>query len=252
MIVSSPAFTPTASPFINGAASNLKPQSEAGKTLIPGVDQADGAEAPSDKPQSNTATTASESNTGKQNGDDPKKPIEGSPEATREALKDPNSPEYKLVQELKQRDREVRAHEQAHLVAAGPHARGGPFYDYQKGPDGRNYAVGGHVNIDTAAVPGDPEATLRKAETIRRAALAPAEPSSQDRQVAAQATSMAAEARQEILQMRLEESGTKRESGDEVSAEQERSNKQQKADLQQRLIDSGAMPEPAITIDIAA
>jgi len=60
------------------------------------------------------------------------------------------------------------------------------------------------VSIDASAVPGDPEATLRKAQTVRAAALAPAEPSSQDRAVAAQAAQMAASAQAEILQQRVE------------------------------------------------
>ena len=140
-----------------------------------------------------------------------RQPIEGSQEAVREALKDPNSPEFKLLEQLKQRDREVRTHEQAHLNAAGQYARGGPYYEYEKGPDGKRYAVGGHVNIDTSRVAGNPEATLRKAEVVRRAALAPAEPSPQDRRVAAQATSMAIEARQEINRVQQEEAAAQRE-----------------------------------------
>lgn len=106
--------------------------------------------------------------------------------------------EEQQVDELKQRDREVRTHEQAHLAAAGPHARGGPTYDYQDGPDGRNYAVGGEVQIDTSPVEGDPEATIRKAQTIRAASLSPAEPSAQDRAVAAAATQMEAQAQREL------------------------------------------------------
>lgn len=106
--------------------------------------------------------------------------------------------EQREVQELRERDREVRAHEQAHLAAAGQYARGGIQYTYERGPDSRMYAVGGQVSVDTSKVPGDPEATLRKAETLRRAALAPAEPSSQDRSVAAEMTRMASEARREI------------------------------------------------------
>lgn len=103
------------------------------------------------------------------------------------------------VEQLKTIDREVRAHEAAHQAAAGQYARGGASYSYQKGPDGVNYAVGGEVQIDTSAIAGDPEATLRKAETIRAAALAPAEPSSQDISVAAKASQMAAQARAEVL-----------------------------------------------------
>ena len=108
--------------------------------------------------------------------------------------------ERRQLEQLKARDREVRAHEAAHKAAAGSLARGGASFDYQTGPDGRRYAVGGEVSIDTAPVPGDPRATIERAQIIRRAANAPAQPSSQDRQVAAAATRMEAEARQELLQ----------------------------------------------------
>jgi SprA-related family len=104
------------------------------------------------------------------------------------------------VSELQKIDRQTRAHEQAHLGASGGLARGGASFSFAKGPDGRLYAVGGEVSIDTAPVPSDPGATIRKADTIRRAALAPSEPSSQDKAVAAQATKMANEARAEKSQ----------------------------------------------------
>ncbi|MGZ8171922.1 MULTISPECIES: putative metalloprotease CJM1_0395 family protein [Methylobacter] len=108
--------------------------------------------------------------------------------------------DLKVVSELKQRDAEVKAHEAAHLAAAGGIATGGASFDYQQSPDGIQYAIGGEVNIDTSPVPGDPAATLRKADTIRRAALAPAEPSGPDMQAAAGATAMAAQAQVELLQ----------------------------------------------------
>jgi hypothetical protein len=108
--------------------------------------------------------------------------------------------ERRELQRLQSRDREVRAHEQAHLSAAGHLVRGGgASFQYQRGPDGVAYAVGGEVSIDTSPVPGDPQATLQKAEQVRRAALAPADPSTQDRTIAARALRMAAEARTEIL-----------------------------------------------------
>jgi hypothetical protein len=114
--------------------------------------------------------------------------------------------EKRIVDQLRARDQEVRAHEQAHKAAAGNLAKGAPSFEYETGPDGRRYAVGGEVKIDTSAVSGNPEATLRKAQTIRRAANAPRNPSSQDRQVAAQAAQMEAQARQEINRERAEES----------------------------------------------
>jgi hypothetical protein len=100
------------------------------------------------------------------------------------------------VRELQKRDREVRAHEAAHRGAAGGLVSGGN-YSYKRGPDGRNYAVGGEVSIRMPST-DNPRERVRLAETVRRAALAPADPSPQDRQVAAQASAMAAQARGEI------------------------------------------------------
>lgn len=99
------------------------------------------------------------------------------------------SPEAQAqLRKLKQRDAEVRAHEQAHMAAGGQYVSGGPSYTYQQGPDGRQYAIGGHVSIDVSSVPDDPEAGAAKARQVRRAALAPGEPSAQDRAVAAKAS----------------------------------------------------------------
>lgn len=112
--------------------------------------------------------------------------------------------ERKLVDELRARDAEVRRHEAAHAAAGGEHA-GSPTYTYQTGPDGRQYAVGGEVSIDTSPVKGDPEATIRKAQQIKAAATAPADPSSQDRRVAAQADALAQQARAELTAEKREE-----------------------------------------------
>lgn len=102
-----------------------------------------------------------------------------------------------IIRELSQRDQEVRAHEQAHNSVGGQYA-GAASYTYQRGPDGVNYAVGGEVSIDIGVVDGNPQATLEKMQTVQRAALAPAEPSSQDRRVAAMAAQQANQARAEI------------------------------------------------------
>jgi hypothetical protein len=106
--------------------------------------------------------------------------------------------EKKQVEGLEKRDREVKAHEAAHMAAAGGNAKGGAGYEYQTGPDGRQYAVGGHVDIDVSPVKGNPQATLAKAQTVQRAALAPADPSGQDRAVASAAVQMAMQAQKEI------------------------------------------------------
>lgn len=112
--------------------------------------------------------------------------------------------EQAKLQDLKKRDREVKAHEQAHMAAGGRYVRGGAHYEYEKGPDGKQYAVGGEVSID-ASEESSPEASIRKAQTVKKAALAPAKPSSQDRQVAAQASQMEREAKAELRSQRQEE-----------------------------------------------
>lgn len=107
------------------------------------------------------------------------------------------------IKQLAARDREVRAHEQAHMAVGGQYA-GAASYEYQRGPDGVNYAIGGEVPISTGAEP-TPEATLRKAQIVRRAALAPAEPSAQDRRVAAAAAQMENQARLELSRAHSEQ-----------------------------------------------
>ncbi|MGG2398223.1 putative metalloprotease CJM1_0395 family protein [Pseudomonas sp. SH1-B] len=108
------------------------------------------------------------------------------------------------IADLVQRDREVRTHEQAHAAVGGQYA-GSPTYSFKRGPDGQRYAVSGEVSIDTAPVPNDPEATLRKMEIVLRAALAPIEPSPQDLRVAALAQAQAAQARVELAELRRDE-----------------------------------------------
>lgn len=105
--------------------------------------------------------------------------------------------QQRILDSLSARDTEVRQHERAHQAASGGLA-GAASYTFQRGPDGRLYAVGGEVSIDTSAVSGDPRATLEKAQLIIQAAMAPAEPSSQDYRVAASARAMAADARAQL------------------------------------------------------
>lgn len=100
--------------------------------------------------------------------------------------------------EAASRDAEVRGHEKAHLTALGANAASGINLITRRGPDGRTFAVGGSVNVDMSPVPGDPEATVRKANEIINAALAPGNPSAADMRVAARAYRMAASATNEI------------------------------------------------------
>ncbi|MCF6435477.1 MULTISPECIES: putative metalloprotease CJM1_0395 family protein [Pseudoalteromonas] len=106
------------------------------------------------------------------------------------------------IKELKARDQEVRLHEQAHARVGGQYA-GSPSYEYQRGPDGNNYAVGGEVMIDVAEIPGDPAQTIDKMQTVRAAALAPAEPSGADRAIAADATQKISSAQAELAKQQI-------------------------------------------------
>lgn len=145
-----------------------------------------------------------------------------------------------LVRKLKQRDLKVRQHEMAHMAASGGLAQGGPSYSYQRGPDGRNYAIGGHVNIDIS--PGKtPEETLQKAQAVRAAALAPADPSGQDIAIAAQASRMAMKARMELIQQQAEERGYSF-NGDEDTP----------AGRLARRFNSAVTPQPGPLIQLAA
>jgi hypothetical protein len=112
------------------------------------------------------------------------------------------TPEDKqVVSRLVARDSAVRAHEAAHQAAARG-LGGAASFSYETGPDGRRYAVGGEVPVSIR--PGrTPRETIANAQVVRSAALAPADPSSQDMAVAAQATQIEAEARQQITQSRV-------------------------------------------------
>lgn len=109
--------------------------------------------------------------------------------------------DQRLVDKLVATDRTVRAHERAHLSAGGDLVRGSASFEYQTGPDGKRYAVGGEVSIDTSKG-RTPEETIPKAQRIRAAALAPANPSSQDQHVAAMASRMEMQAQQELTAQR--------------------------------------------------
>lgn len=104
--------------------------------------------------------------------------------------------EAREVKELKARDQEVRTHEQAHASVGGQYA-GSPQYEYETGPDNKQYAVSGEVSIDVSEE-STPDKTIDKMQQVRAAALAPAEPSAQDYKVAAEAQQTAQRARAEL------------------------------------------------------
>lgn len=101
--------------------------------------------------------------------------------------------------QLQQRDQEVRVHEQQHASVGGQHT-GAPSYEYETGPDGKQYVVEGEVSVDLSPVAGDPMATIEKMQQVKAAALAPAEPSQADKNAAARAEQLILEARAELQQ----------------------------------------------------
>ena len=105
---------------------------------------------------------------------------------------------YETTEDARLLDAHVRAHEQAHQKALGPYAASGIELATRRGADGEPIAVGGRIKADLTPVPGDPRATLRKAHTVRRAALAAGSPSAADMRVAAEAYRMARDAKREM------------------------------------------------------
>lgn len=171
--------------------------------------------------------------------------------------------EQAQIAELASRDREVRTHEQAHASVGGAYA-GSPTYTFKRGPDGRSYAVGGEVGIDVSPIANDPEATLRKMEVVQRAALAPVDPSPQDRRVAAQAQAQATEARAQIAQQRREEAvaaAEERRLREEQDKEEEAASADEEDPVQQPVASTPSLDlyrnlsqlqEPAAAVDLRA
>ncbi len=112
--------------------------------------------------------------------------------------------EEKIINELQQRDQEVRSHELAHASVGGA-TTGAPSYTFEVGPDGKKYAVGGEVSVDLSQVEGNPRATIAKMQKVHAAALAPANPSIQDTRVAASASKIILQAQSELAAISLDD-----------------------------------------------
>lgn len=126
-----------------------------------------------------------------------------SKEESKKATPKEDAKTKETIAKLEARDAEVRAHEAAHMAAGGAIA-GAASFDYQIGPDGKAYAVGGEVAIDISPE-RDPKATQAKMQRVRAAALAPASPSPQDIKVAATASMMEMKAKMDELTEKSEE-----------------------------------------------
>jgi hypothetical protein len=149
-----------------------------------------------ERPQQQTQNANAEAQNAGAEKDNAEDPSAGKEDA--ESRQQQESAEKREIKELEARDKEVRAHEQAHSSVGGQYA-GSPSYEYQVGPDGRQYAVSGEVSIDISKE-SSPEDTVRKMQQVKSAALAPTDPSPQDLRVASEATQRASDARREISQ----------------------------------------------------
>ena len=157
--------------------------------------------------------------------------IKAEAERRENAKKEDEAEDEKEAQknELENIQREVVAHEAAHKAAAG-NLGGGVSYTYTEGPDGESYITGGEVPIKLKEG-RTPEETLRNMQQVQRAANAPADPSSQDRQVAAKASAIASKAKQEIIQEKTEELKTEVAKGTPVIEPVSREDEQKQYDI---------------------
>jgi hypothetical protein len=211
MTISTSSLSPSISQIYNRFGQIGRPGNPVSETADQSVHPALSVDTGNDRVEvSRDAHQWSRSGTG-QHGQDHVRPEDSVGQG--EPLTQENSTEQIALRELQRRDREVRAHEQAHLAAAGGYARGGVSLHYQRGPDGRMYAVGGEVSIDLSRA-ATPEETISKMQTVRRAALAPAEPSAADRQIAAQASIKLAEAQRELQTGEFQQTDSTQRSAD--------------------------------------
>ncbi|MDC0932407.1 putative metalloprotease CJM1_0395 family protein [Arcobacteraceae bacterium] len=107
----------------------------------------------------------------------------------------------RVLEKFRNKDSEIRTHEQAH--ASIGHTTSPISYNYQEGPDGKMYAVGGSVRLDTS-IPDEPTAAAFKLEMIQKAALGVTNLSSADGAIASQSN-----LNKILLELQGDEYGTK-------------------------------------------
>ena len=90
----------------------------------------------------------------------------------------------RVLEKFKNSDSNIRTHEQAH--AANGATTTPISYKYQMGPDGKMYAIGGEVRLDTS-IPKDPKEASFKLSQIQRASNAPSDMSGADAHISIQA-----------------------------------------------------------------
>lgn len=129
------------------------------------------------------------------------------------------------IKRMKSWEDHVVAHERMHMLAGGG-AVGAPSYVYKMGPDGKMYITGGEVTlyVPKAATLEGSEVAL---QNLKKAALAPSDPSPKDMAAAAMATAIIDRVRSMIRQKQMKEAyeqsrehelSLKKKNGDHVSA----------------------------------
>jgi hypothetical protein len=89
----------------------------------------------------------------------------------------------RVLSKFKNQDSIMRTHEQTH--ASIGHTTSPISYNYQEGPDGKLYVVGGHVRMDTS-IPSDPKSAAFKLDMLLKAASGPTHLSNSDATIGTQ------------------------------------------------------------------
>lgn len=159
--------------------------------------------------------------------------------------------QQRQVAQLQQIDRDVRAHEQAHIAAGHGVVTSGPNYTYTYGPDGKQYAVAGEVGIDTAPE-RKPEANIDKGIRIQAAALAPRDPSPQDYRVAAVGSQLETTGRSDLAEQEAQQHA---EEAARVQAQKEAettAGQQAQPEAKAAQVKAGNAPEPATEAQVSS
>ncbi|MBI5163291.1 MAG: hypothetical protein HY985_05240 [Magnetospirillum sp.] len=98
--------------------------------------------------------------------------------ASHKSEDDLSASERQALAELQATDRAVKAEERQHAAVAGAYGST-PQYEYVQGPDGKWYAVGGHVQVSSAGA-ADAEDAAQVAGKLSAAAQSVMSPSSAD------------------------------------------------------------------------
>ena len=89
----------------------------------------------------------------------------------------------RVLDKFKKTDADIKSHEQIH--ASIGQTTSPISYNYQEGPDGKMYAIGGQVRLDTS-IPSDPKAAAFKLDMIEKAAAGPMNSSGADSSIVSQ------------------------------------------------------------------